>query len=244
MTAESEKAALTLHETRQLGLTSSLQIIMHVIKGCSFIKSCRNEKKSVLTCYHHCPAASPAEPTDLRRKQATKADVHLSCSQCHVVVTSFSHTIKDLLPPDPQKISVKPFCMDPTSRKEMSSLRTWLKLVSIGEGRGQIPSNVNSLLPSNNTEFSESNEHCSHSYGAWDVSWCNEQLPVTLEALCEQDVTIWDTLHSFKPFSIFITDRMMLHKASGSWEPAQKFASRRCRVLPIKKLPTALTNEK
>lgn len=34
-------------------------------------------------------------------------------------------------------------------------------------------------------------------------------------------VTIRDMLHSFKPFSIFITDRMMLHKASGSWEPAR-----------------------
>lgn len=114
------------------------------------------------------------------------------------------------------KISVKPFCMDLTSRKEMSSLRTWLKLVSIGEGRGQIPPNVNSLFPSNNTIFSESNEHYSHSYGAWDASWCNEQLPVTQAALCEQHVTIWDMLHSFKQFSIFITDRMMFTKHLGA----------------------------
>lgn len=143
-----------------------------------------------------------------------------------------------------RKISVKPFCMDLTSRKEMSSFRTRLKLVSIAEGRGQIPPNVNSLFPSNNTIFSESNEHCSQSYGARDTSWCNEQFPVTQAALCEWHVTVWDMLHSFKPFSIFITDRMMLHEASGSWEPAEKFASRRCRVFPINKLPTTLTNGK
>lgn len=168
MTAEYEKAALTLHETRQLGLTSSLQLIMHVIKGCSFIKSCRNQKKSVLTCYYHCPAASPAEPTGIRRKQAMKADVHLSCSQCYAVITShpFHMQSKICCLQTHRKISVKPFCIELTSRKEMSSLRTQLRLVSFGEGRGQIPPNVNSLFPSNNTIFSESSEHCSHSYGA------------------------------------------------------------------------------